>query len=389
MKRIFFEQRRKDVLRSLKHRQQRKKNKKTYNGSPSLKISVEEYKQVNEYIDSQCKKGLSLLHQDNRKNAVIIYLPEVMDFENNYDITMIHINAISVLVSLINRNGGRILPRGAYNLASVNFDRLKSISTEAALALTAEISNWEDSVRNKLRPIIKKWDEAVYSQLHDLGFFDLFANKPDKKPKVNSKASDKKLVRYQKGICNPKGTTKTLKENIHNIVGSQIDTWSFLHFGLDEAITNVMHHAYPEDCEVRPKEKSWYLTASYSKTTKELKVAFFDQGVGIPNTLKTSKIKEKVDYYLSKFFSQDKRRLDETMLQAAIEVGRSSTEEPDRGNGLPDLLEFIRQTQSGELNIYSALGHYKFAIQDGQEIKDTSRLSLAMPGTLIVWRVTL
>lgn len=388
MKRIFFEQRRKDVLRSLKHRQQRKKIKKSYNGSPSLKISVEEYKEVNEYIDCQCKKGLSLLHQDNRKNAVIIYLPEVMDFEDNYDITMIHINAISALVSLINRNGGRILPRGAYNLASVNFDSLKSISTEAALVLTAEISNWEDSVRNKLRPIIKKWDDAVYSQLHDLGFFDLFTNKPDKKPKVNSEASDKKLVRYQKGICNLKGTAQTLKKNIHGIVGSKIDTWTFLHSGLDEAITNVIHHAYPEGCEVRPKEKSWYLTASYSKANKELKVAFFDQGVGIPNTLSTSKLKEKIKYYVSKF-SQSKQTLDETMLEAAIEVGRSRTEEPDRGNGLPDLLEFIRQRKNGELNIYSAFGRYRFTALDGKESKKPSRLSLSMQGTLIVWRVTL
>ncbi|EGR1512147.1 hypothetical protein D6089_09710 [Vibrio vulnificus] len=390
MKTITYRQRLIDVDRSFKHRTQPKKVKKPYKGSPANKITKAEYKPVNEFIDKATNSGLlRAQHQNNRKNGVIIYLPEVMDFEQHYYSTVLHINAIGQLVSLINKNGGRVLPRGAYNLASVNFDSLKSISTEAALALTAEISNWEDTIRNKLRPSIKKWDDAVYSQFHDLGFFDLFENKPDKKPAVNQHASDKRLVKYQKESCNPKGVTKTLKEKLHSLIGSDIDTWTFLHSGLEEAITNVGHHAYPSDCEHRPKEKCWYLTGSYDVKSKELKVAFFDQGVGIPNTLQTSKLKERVDQFIAEVVTKSTVQLEKTLLEAAIEVGRTSTGEPDRGNGLPDLLEFIRKRGNGELSIYSSHGFYRLTVENQKEKKTTSGLALQMQGTLIVWRVTL
>ncbi|OCH32989.1 hypothetical protein A6E13_11290 [Aliivibrio fischeri] len=388
MKRITKKQRAIDVRNSLKHRKKPKQRKKPYIGTPLNKVPRSEYKPVNEYIDEMSKKGLSVEHNKNKKNGITIYLPEKMDFEQNHHLTMLHIEAISKLVGLINKNGGRTLSRGAYNLGSVNFDSLKCISTEAALVLTSEISNWEDSIRNKLRPKITKWDDSVYSQFHDLGFFDLFANKPLRKPTVNSHASDKKLVKYQKGSCNVKGTTKTLRKNIHEIVGDDIEEWTFLHSGLDEAITNVIHHAYPDDCETRPKEKCWYLTASFHKTTKQLKVTFFDQGVGIPRTLETSKLKEKIFKYTSKFIDT-RRKLDETLLEAAIEVGRTRTGESDRGNGLPDLLEFIRQRGNGELSILSAYGRYQFIAKDKNEDQKSSRLSIAMPGTLIVWQVIL
>ncbi|HIF9351547.1 hypothetical protein [Photobacterium damselae] len=388
MKRITPRERLKDVFRSFKHRTKCNNKKKRYRHSPTNKISKNEYKPIVDYIDTAITTGLRAQAQNNRKNGIIIYLPEVMDFEENYHLTVLHLDAIGKLVSLLNKNGGRVLPRGAYNLASVNFDALRCISTEAALALTAEISNWEDSVRNKLRPSIKQWDEAIYSQFHDLGFFDLFQNKPLKKPLVNQYASEKKLVKYQKADCNRKGATRILRDSIHELVGNDIDTWTFLHSGLEEAITNVGHHAYPAECELRPKEKCWYLTASYIKRKKELKIAFFDQGVGIPNTLETSKLKEKVDFYIAKI-SRSRKKLDETLLEAAIEVGRTSTGDPDRGNGLPDLLEFIRKTGNGELNIFSGFGHYKLTVTDYNEKQHTSRLPLAMQGTLIVWSVTL
>jgi hypothetical protein len=82
-------------------------------------------------------------------------------------------------------------------------------------------------------------------------------------------------------------------------------------------------------------------------------------------------------------------QLEKTLLEAAIEVGRTSTGEPDRGNGLPDLLEFIRKRGNGELSIYSSHGFYRLTVEDQEEEKTTSGLTLQMQGTLIVWRVTL
>ncbi|TOC20844.1 hypothetical protein CGJ88_25820, partial [Vibrio parahaemolyticus] len=80
-----------DVDRSFKHRTQPKKVRKPYKGSPANKITKAEYKPVNEFIDKATNSGLlRAQHQNNRKNGVVIYLPEVMDFEQHYYSTVLH-----------------------------------------------------------------------------------------------------------------------------------------------------------------------------------------------------------------------------------------------------------------------------------------------------------
>ncbi|MGC6744878.1 hypothetical protein ACP0HM_10080 [Escherichia coli] len=52
------------------------------------------------------------------------------------------------------------------------------------------------------------------------------------------------------------------------------------------------------------------------------------------------------------------------MLKAAVEIKRSSTGEEDRGKGLQDLLEFIKQRGEGYLSIMSGKGLYKYSQHD-------------------------
>lgn len=386
MKKITIKKRLQDVRTALSHRKQKVANSHLI--TMCCLVSRADYKRVNDFIDKEIKNGLGHEKLKNKRNGIIIHLPEVMDFGDNYNTTIQHLNAIIKLVTLLRKNKGRLLPRGAYHLASVNFDKLKSISTPAALCLTAEISNWEDSIRNKLNPNIKCWNEDIYGQLHDLGFFDLFENKPKRPICSVEQKSGKHLVRYIKGLCGDEGKTKELKDGICKIVGDPIQKWTFLHSGLDEAITNVSHHAYPDTEFRRCIKKHWYLTGSYDELTKELKVVFYDQGVGIPKTLPSSKIKERVLDYLSKF-STAERMKDEVLLEAAIEVGRTRTGRADRGKGLNDLLEFIKKRKSGELSILSGKGHYKFNMIDGEELSITSRTKSKIHGTLIIWSVIL
>ncbi|MGY6481990.1 hypothetical protein [Vibrio parahaemolyticus] len=342
------------------------------------------------------KKGKRPPPKNTRKKkrkykGIIICLPEHMDFSENYDVTMQHLTVISRLVELIKKNKGRALPKSAYNLASVNFDNLKSISTPAALVLTAEISSWDDSLRNQLTPKVEQWNNDIYSQFHDLGFFDLFNNKPKYKPCTEEHpCSDKRLVKYKKGECGVKGKTKELKNDLIKIVGNDINKWTFLHTGLGEAITNVSHHAYPDNCETRIPKKQWFLTGSFHEPTRTLKVAFYDQGIGIPKTLPASKIKEKVAKFLAKSgYSALEKKRDEIQLKAAVEIDRTKTGKNDRGKGLQDLLEFIRQRKSGRLSILSNSGHYTYSINEGKKQALPSHLSRPILGTLIIWSVVL
>lgn len=402
MKLITRKQRLRDVARSLEHRIKRL----AVTSTPFIHIGRAVYGPVNELIEQEIKNGLNCevvlpkssngnptakRHSKKKYRGLIIHLPKRMDFQENYETTVQHLTVISKLVELVKKNRGRALPRSSYNLASVNFDNLQSISTPAALVLTAEISNWDDTLRNKLTPRVEKWNDDIYSQFHDLGFFDLFSNKPDYKPCTNGHVcSDKRLVRYKKGECGVKGKPKELKNDLTKIVGNDINKWTFLHTGLGEAITNVSHHAYPDEFETRSPKKQWFLTGSFHEPTRTLKVAFYDQGIGIPKTLPASKIKEKVAEFLAKSgFSPLEKKRDEIQLKAAVEIDRTRTNKNDRGKGLQDLLEFIRQRKSGRLSILSNSGHYTYSMNEGKKTTSASPLSRPILGTLIIWSVVL
>ena len=136
---------------------------------------------------SRCKLDI---HIDKKRN-ITINLPEKLNFFENYEETALYMASIRRLSSL------RVKTRKDYKLSSVNFDNLKSISTSAALVLTAELSKWDDAIRQKLTPDVCNWNPEILQKLKDLGFFRLFANSPDKlcksetlgKPNIN-------LVKY-------------------------------------------------------------------------------------------------------------------------------------------------------------------------------------------------
>ncbi|MCC7219318.1 MAG: hypothetical protein IT490_01135 [Candidatus Contendobacter sp.] len=278
-------------------------------------------------------------------------------------------------------------PRKGYKLASVNMDDLQGISTSAALVLTAELSKWDDEVRQRLTPKPGSWKPEIRDQLFELGFFDLFRNSPELSAEGAEKSANR-LVKYIKGRCGDSGKTRLLKEKVVDVVGDGVEKWTFLHSGLDEAITNVSHHAYPVGSGFYGHEKTWYLTGSYDRESKELKIVFYDQGVGIPKSLPVSKIWERVIKLLSGY-SEDERKLDKILLKAAVEVGRTSTKKSDRGKGLQDLLEFVRQRRDGYISILSLKGLFKLTLKNGVESIKSESFKYPICGTLIIWSVTL
>ena len=275
----------------------------------------------------------------------------------------------STYILAIRKLTNRPIEKNTYKLKEVSFDQLRNISTSAALVLTAELSKWDDAIRQSLIPNVKNWDPDILRRLRELGFFSLFRNSPENlcNSKRTSGASIN-LVKYIKGKCGDANKTRILKGEFQEIVGEDIRKWTFLHSGLTEAITNVSHHAYPDRYDFIESDKNWYMSGGYDRSTKELKVVFYDQGIGIPKSLPTSTIKEKVYEFISKLkIDAADRRKDATLLRAAVQLSRTSTGKSDRGKGLQDLLEFIRQRQNGYLSILSLRGLYKFSVKNGIE----------------------
>ena len=376
MKKTSKKQRERDIRLGLAVRQ----GKKRMNRQRKTSSSNTDWQYTNKWINENIQKGLQVNIKNNFK--ITLNLPEKMDFHENYDSTIIHISAIRKLTET-NRAS-----RKAYKLTAVNFDKLIKISTSAALVLTAELSKWDDTIRQRLRPAVDNWDNEILRQFTDLGFFDLFHNPPSKNID-NHNSSSVKLVKYIKGRCGDSKKTRILKEKLTNIVGDDISKWTFLRSGLDEAITNVSHHAYPDNHSFLEEDKNWYLTGSYNNETKEIKIVFYDQGIGIPKSLPTSEVWERILGILSTKIPRADRKKDEVLLKAAVQLDRTSTEETDRGKGLQDLLEFIRQRGAGYLSIISLKGLFKLSVNNDKETVKTKHFDNSICGTLIIWSAIL
>jgi hypothetical protein len=363
-------------IERIKKINERKRNKK----KKLFKLirNTNDWKHNNKWLENNVVNGLNIEVID-RANILKINLPVKMNLSKNYDETVLTLNAIRRLVTLklaIQRGGAR----EAYRLKSVNFDTLNQLSTSAGLVLAAEISHWNDKINKKLTPQCDGWDPAIKAQLTELGFFDLFDLQP---PVINQNASHIKSIKYFKGRKGNGEMAKQLRQEIESITGKALHKSTFLYSALSEAMTNVAEHAYPHSFM---KNEYWYMTGGFDTNTMELKVAFYDQGIGIPQSLPRSKLWERAKGFLaSKGLTNDHPSL----IKAAVEMGRTKTDKEYRGKGLQDLLEFIRQRQEGYLSIFSLKGLYKYE-QHGEKIHiKTEKMKHSIQGTLIIWSVTL
>lgn len=406
MKKLTDKQRSRDVKRSIRVR----------NHSPPSKIVVLPWVQtqskktlfdwgsINAAIDQEIVNGLVISKPQHHQPQhlvyeLIIHLPKNMNLSTDHDATMQCIMSIRRLVSIYEYYRGRTIPKKAYRLININFDQLTSISTSAALVLTAEIAKWDNAINKKLEWAVEKWNIKIYRQFQQLGFFDLFDNKSSPAIILKGHDPDVSFVRYIKGQCDDaedaRFKKKTLKNRLIELVGEKVPKWTLLHSGINEAVTNVIHHAYKY--KKFTGEKVWYLTGSYNKITNEMKIAFYDQGIGIPNSLiksgrlrtMTNYLKHKKDRLMIRLMSKPKVEQDAYYLQAAVSIDRSRTGEADRGKGLQDLLEFIRQRKEGYLSIFSYHGLYKYWMEQGRERTKKVTMDKPLHGTLIIWSVKL
>lgn len=381
MKKLSRKQRERDVKIAIIHRQGKNEGNVEYRRRRPRR-SAQPLDPNIRWIHDKIEAGELNITIDKKRN-ISVNLPERMDFNDEYESTALYMAAIRRLSILKARS------RHDYHFGGVSFDNLKSISTSAALVLTAELSKWDDKLREGLVPDVCNWDPVILKKFIDLGFFNLFKNSPDKlcQSKTTSEP-DVRLVKYIKGRCGDGAKVKVLKKEISDIVGEEVCKWTFLHSGLTEAITNVTHHAYPSRYAFSDNSKNWYLSGSYSRDSKELKIVFYDQGIGIPKSLPASQVWERILSLLSVLPIADRKK-DEVLLKAAVQASRTSTGDSDRGRGLQDLLVFIRKRGSGYLSILSSRGLYKFMVNNGNESAKTEHFNNKIQGTLIIWSVTL
>ncbi|AOW14527.1 hypothetical protein LPB72_06060 [Hydrogenophaga crassostreae] len=160
---------------------------------------------------------------------------------------------------------------------------------------------------------------------------------------------------------------------------------------LTEGLINVRHHAYPADSEIPPDLRRWWLFSRYvepeGQTAGNLYIAIYDMGVGIPTTMKERLERGEVILNLIEQVIPTGKALDKALLLQAVEHRRSGTGLPHRGNGLPEMREFVASTSAGRLYIVSGSAQYSYgpSSQEGM----VTAYSRSFPGTLILWSLPL
>lgn len=302
--------------------------------------------------------------------AVELSLPPHLDLEENFESTLSHFRHV------------RDAALGRYRIRRLGFEKIVEISPAAALILASEVDQWKQRAP-RLRADVDSWNPEVRRRLCQMGYFELLKLP---KPPTPPDSGDLIFLRFLRGTSEPddKGKlAKQLRVNIEAIVGQGVVRRHVLFDSLSEAITNVIHHAYP-DMSADSAQKPWWLSASFDRRYRELTVLIYDQGVGIPATLPARWAHyEKVKDVFGKWTDSQK-------IEAATTYGRSSTNRPERGKGLVNLQSFAKAYQAGRLSIYSRYGMYRLLHGNGDAIETVRRdHRVSVGGTLIEWSVRL
>lgn len=146
---------------------------------------------------------------------------------------------------------------------------------------------------------------------------------------------------------------------------------------LNEAVANTVGHAYEHPFKGMPHEsqRKWWMLSLLKD--EHLFVAIYDQGIGIPGSLKRKPT--FVEYFRRRTYN------DGLLIQAAIDSKLTRTRLPHRGKGLPEMLEFSEQLKEGGLSIWS--GHGGLAYNAQRRNERCHQLKSRLPGTLVLWSI--
>lgn len=250
----------------------------------------------------------------------------------------------------------------------LNFSLTKRLFPCGVLIVMGVVDDWIQRFPNQLSSNYPS-DDLVEQMLQHVGVLQKLGLSPRKKISHD----DVTRWHYFTGMNVDATPVEPFMEQVRAVVGEEAQMG--LADCVNEAMTNVRHHAYEKSGGGR-----WWIFATISE--KRIFVAMHDRGASIPATLLEKP--EIWDYLTGRVWRQG--RADGKLISAAAE-GRTSTKLPYRGKGLPEMLQFTRDSASGELAIYSRRGFFRFS--GGEKTESVGRLAKPITGTLIVWMLNL
>ncbi|NQZ54795.1 MAG: ATP-binding protein [Piscirickettsiaceae bacterium] len=183
------------------------------------------------------------------------------------------------------------------------------------------------------------------------------------------------------------------------IYGNEMSAQTEYVFGdaVSETINNVRLHAYPDRTD---DEKKWWLLCHVDTDNKQLYLAIYDSGIGIPKTV------EKKSWFFYSYKTQypteyaelrDESSKDVDLIlfkriSDAHKVGLSmtgdvtGTQKDKHGQGSKSIRALVEDNLNGRMWLFSGLGMFKLSYGESPVVCD---LPKPMQGTLIQWNIQL
>lgn len=248
-----------------------------------------------------------------------------------------------------------------------------------------------------------QWSQSALQTFYEIGFFDLIGQKHHEKLKKEYEHKVDSNIRICRAISGRNA------DNLNVCSDSMSDILKFLtedetiveeyipdiNTAVSEAMINVSRHAYPQEYvtkSIYDTVNQWWVTARADKIKHTLNIVIYDQGASIPGTLPyRGWFKDMIDSYFNIFFpefkySSDHRLMDHEYINYSMKPGRTQTENPERGLGLPQMQSLTNLCEDGYIMVISRAGFYRY--DKGTGITKHA-LPIELEGTLVEWHLSL
>ena len=307
--------------------------------------------------------------------------PAKFDLHTNYEETLALIMELRFLhrprrSSGLNGNQSRRW-RGLLNLA-----RIEDIDPATGLVLAAELDSYRRHISG-LRSNDDNWHENVRTYFLESGLFELLGISPQRAHPKPASGPERRVLKYRKGREPDGEQADRLRRELEDLCGESFGPRVLVNNALCEAMTNSHHHAYPEEQSWWPLTPpgNWWASCAWTPSTETMHMMLYDQGVGIPKTLPRSKHWASTLPIIDRL---DPEHSDAGLIEAALELRRTSTNIEGRGRGLAEMAEWVDRTESGFLRILSGSGRVTY--RPGKVVQ-RSKLRAPFCGTLVEWEI--
>ncbi|MCF7220764.1 hypothetical protein [Marilutibacter chinensis] len=265
---------------------------------------------------------------------------------------------------------------GNFKRITLDHTNVRCMSPDVALMVVAEIQRCE--VYCGSRTVITGThpkSHEVTELLSEVGFYEALDIKP---PKLPASYKSRTYVRVER-------RNKTLPRVVDSLLECFAKEFSFeeadrkrLHVALIECMDNVFEHAYEVVSDRPYLYKEWWLVGYADHQESSIGFVFYDQGAGIPTTIRRKK-KKRVLARLAGW-------ADGQWIDRAVRKPISRYASKRRGHGLDKLKQFLDQLGvEGSLRVIANCGDVEYVTTGGGA--SIQLLNGGIDGSLIVWKL--